>query len=80
MSLFDKTNPHFATSNMASKKLQGSSPNFASNIDSFMTEVPILLWMVFIFGLLPEADSGLVKLVVTTNIFFNNQQHKNNMR
>ena len=24
----------------------------------------------------PEADSGLVKLVVVTNIFFNNQQHE----
>ena len=24
----------------------------------------------------PEADSGLVKLVVMTNIFFNNQQHQ----
>ena len=24
----------------------------------------------------PEADSGLVKLVVMTNIFFNNQQHE----
>ena len=25
---------------------------------------------------LPEADSGLVKLVVMTNIFFNNQQRE----
>ena len=25
---------------------------------------------------LPGADSGLVKLVVMTNVFFNNQQHK----
>ena len=24
----------------------------------------------------PEVDSGLVKLVVMTNVFFNNQQHK----
>ena len=24
----------------------------------------------------PEADSGLVKLVVMTNVFFNNQQHE----
>ena len=26
--------------------------------------------------ILSEADSGLVKLVVVTNIFFNNQQHE----
>ena len=26
--------------------------------------------------IIPEADSGLVKLVVMTNIFFNNQQHE----
>ena len=25
---------------------------------------------------IPEADSGLVKLVVMTNAFFNNQQHE----
>ena len=25
---------------------------------------------------LPEADSGLVKLVMMTNVFFNNQQHE----
>ena len=26
--------------------------------------------------ILSEADSGLVKLVVVTNVFFNNQQHE----
>ena len=32
--------------------------------------------LLFIIYLNPEADSGLVKLVVMTNVFFNNQQHK----
>ena len=26
--------------------------------------------------MIPEVDSGLVKLVVMTNVFFNNQQYK----
>ena len=30
----------------------------------------------FIRHIVPEADSGLVKLVVMTNIFFNKQKHE----
>ena len=43
------------------------SKNFGKNV---------LFLKMFKNVLLSEADSGLVKLVMMTNIFFNNQEHK----
>ena len=50
------------------KTKKGESKNYYLLVEASKVTTPIITK--------PETDSGLVKLVVMTNVFFNNQQHE----
>ena len=63
-----KTTPKVGIFHLSQFSLWTRSNNWTNSL--------IAIQVLFVRHVIPKADSGLVKLVIMTNVFFNKQQHK----